>query len=175
MMMAAEVQLSLTLLLLFLFLFHAFRRCSSETSSAKDEDDEEVEDETMAIKKTLASVQATDELLRQLAANEIDDDSEFVHPNAKRTAGGPQGPKMNSAREMATVSQPPTIDIERPCVGDFGGSGGAHLTLVVFVYVRVADFARRRTIRETYGSVLRANPRTVLYFVLARAVTDDTR
>ncbi len=139
--------------LLFFSVFHSYR--CSVTSTQEDAN------------RCTASVLETDEILRQLAANYVD--GEFIHPKANRTVGGPQGPKMNSVREIATVCEELAIDIERPC----GGRAGANLTMVVFVYVRVADFDRRQTIRQTFGSVLSSNPRTVLYFVLARV--NDTR
>ena len=84
----------------------------------------------------------------------------------------PAGPKMHSVRELATVTRQTLMDVSRPCGG--GGNHGQGLLAAVFVFCQVKDFSRRRTIRETYGSALKANgSQAVLYFVVGRVASSD--
>lgn len=71
---------------------------------------------------------------------------------------------MNSPRQMITVTETPLLDVQHPCLG----RQGANQTVIIFLFSIASDIQRRQIIRQTYGSALRRNPKTELYFVLGR-------
>lgn len=133
-------------------------------------------------KKSLVSVLATDRELRTLASqarNGLLKAEDFIHPNANQSEwvnGAPRaaatGPRMNTVPEMLKVTEV-SINIKRPCRGANleNGADDDDLEVVIFLFCVVGDFSRRQTIRETYGSALKGNPQTEIYFVLGR--TED--
>ena len=123
---------------------------------------------TLSLTRNHHRILTVDQKLRAMAMEYIE--QPFVHPlvpkqqREDRKNHTPSGPKMNSVREIATVTWPPFADIRRPC----GGNEGQGLLAAVLVFCVVGDFSRRKAIRETFGSALKAHPQTELYFVVAR-------
>ena len=108
-------------------------------------------------------IYAVDRQLHQMANQYVDKD--FVHPDAnlKPLNDTAQSAKMKTVKQMVRATKM-SIDVHRPC-GDNHGHG---LILVVIVYNRINDFERRKTIRNTFGSVLKRNAKSVMYFIVAR-------
>lgn len=110
---------------------------------------------------------SVDRQLRAMAMEYVE--QPFIHPliskhereNSNHT---PSGPKMNSVREIASVTWPLLIDVNCSC----GGNGGKGLLATVLVYCVAGDFSRRKAIRETFGSALKAHSQTEIYFVVAK-------
>lgn len=108
-----------------------------------------------------------DHQLRTLANQYID--IPFIHSLANRHTKEfrrhiPSGPKMNSIKEIASVTWPAPVEVLHPC----GGNEGKGLLAVIFVFCVVSDISRRMTIRETFGSALKNNSQTEIYFVVGR-------
>lgn len=75
---------------------------------------------------------------------------------------------MKSADQLL-LARNVLLDVPQPC----GRNHGYNLTLLVLVLNRVEDFDRRQIIRQTFGSVLKGNSASEIYFMVARNYDDE--
>ena len=188
--------LFLILATIFVFIFSLYsssllarHRQNAQFFRRKQQQQQQQQQDDQLRLANLKSVLATDRRLRILASEitttatgDNDNDhlpiphpEDFIHPNASFSEFNPRrpafGPTMNTAKEIIKATEV-VIDIKRPCQkaadNRIGETTGSDLLAVVFLFCVVGDFSRRQAIRETYGSALKASPRTELYFVLGQ-------
>lgn len=106
----------------------------------------------------LLVVSQVDSQLQQMAKNYID--HEFIHPLSENLPEHPIiGHKMKTVKEIFQATKI-LIKPEIFCKQTYC----SQLLLVVFIPVATDNFKKRKIIRKTYGSILKNNPKTSLYF-----------
>ncbi len=114
-------------------------------------------------KNSSLTVFQVDKILKKLSTNYIDHD--FIHPLAKNFHNRkPFGQKMKTIKEV-TQAINVLIEPKTPCKQN----KGQNLSLVVLMPVAIHNAKTRNLIRQTYGSILKNNQKTDLYFLVGKS------